>query len=163
MLKRFMVVLMLVLVSGVAHGMDSTPDPFEGYWKTKDGNFILRIEKNSTDTYNGRVVWLRNPNFPEGDRDEGKVQTDRNNPDPDLRNRGVLGLQIVGDLKLDDRKLRGGWVYDSWNGKKYYGSARVNNENLLKLRGSLDKFGVLGYTMKAYRVPSEEYSRYGLN
>lgn len=162
MLKRLLVVLMLALVSGVAYGVDSPPDPFEGYWKTKDGNFILKIEKNSTAIYSGRVVWLKNPNFPEGDRDEGKVQTDRNNPDPSLRNRGVLGLQIVGDLKLDNRKLRGGWVYDSWHGKKYYGSARVKNEKLLKLRGSLDKFGVLGYTMKAYRVPREEYGRYGL-
>lgn len=163
MLKRLLIILMLVLSAGIAYGMDGSVDPFEGYWKTKDGNFILKIERNSGNTYNGRTVWLKNPNFPEGDRDEGKVQTDRNNPDPNLRDRRVLGLQIVGGLKLEDNKLKGGWVYDSWHGKKYYGSARVENDNLLKLRGSMDKLGILGYTMKAYRVPMEEYSRYGLN
>lgn len=161
MLKRLLVILMLVLGTVMAYGVDSRTDPFEGYWKTKDGNFILKIENNSN-IYNGRVVWLKNPIFPKGDRDEGRVQTDRNNPDPNLRDRRVLGLQIVGDLRTDGKRLSGGWVYDSWHGKKYYGSAQVKNENLLKLRGSMDRFGILGYTMKAYRVPREEYDRYGL-
>lgn len=162
MLKRLLVILILVLVSGPTYGTNNSADPFEGYWKTSDGNFILKIERDSSAIYSGRVVWLKNLTFPEGDRDEGRVQTDRNNPDPVLRNREVLGLQIAGDLKLENDKLKGGWVYDSWHGRKYYGSARLKNENLLKLRGSMDKFGVLGYTMKAYRVPRKEYSRYGL-
>ena len=162
MIRKIFLVLMLIVPMALAFGANENTDNFLGYWMMKDGNFILKIEKDNNDIYNGHVVWLKNPTFPEGDKDEGKIQSDRNNPDPSLRDRPVLGLQIVGDLKLDGKKLKGGWVYDSWNGKMYHGSAKVKDQNELKLKGSLDKFGILGYTMKAYRVPKEDYNKYGI-
>lgn len=161
--KRAVAVVLMVLSLNLLYGKDSERDPFEGYWKMKDGNFILDIEKTPDGSYDGHVVWLRNQRFPEGDKDEGKIQVDRNNPDPALRRRPVLGLEIVRGLRGSGDKLEGGWVYDSWHGKMYHGSAEVEDENLLKLRGSMDKFGILGHTMKAYRVKPDEYKRYGLN
>ncbi len=152
-------VVIFILIAVTAFGAD---DPFEGYWRMKDGNFILSIEREAEGDYSGHVVWLKNPRYPEGDKDEGQIQVDRNNPDPALRKRPVLGLEIVDDLQYDGRGLKGGWVYDSWHGKRYYGRAEVEGDDLLKLRGSVDKYGILGYTMKAYRVPEDEYERYGL-
>ena len=72
-----------------------------------------------------------------------------------------MGLQIVGELVEDeDGELDNGWVYDSWNGNMYYGSASLKDENTLSLRGSLDKWGILGYSQKAVRVTNPE--TYGL-
>ena len=139
-----------------------TQDNFQGYWMMPDGNFIIKIYKANQEVYRGRVVWLKNPTYPQGDKDEGKIQVDRNNPDKSLRLRPILGLQIVGGLRFDGKKLKDGWVYDSWHGKKYYGRGELKGENLLKLKGSMDKFGIFGYTLKASRVKEEDLINYGI-
>jgi len=162
-MKKLLLILILSLTTMTfsSEGV-SSEDKFLGYWIMKDGNFILKIEKNDNNEFVGHTVWLKNETFPEGDKDVGKIQSDRNNPVPTLRDRPVLGLQIVGKLKLDGEKLTDGWVYDSWNGKMYHGSAKVSDENTLKLKGSLDSYGILGYTMKAFRVPTSDYAKYSL-
>src|ERR1700761_3514940 len=43
----------------------------------------------------GSIVWLEHPNNPQ----TGEPMTDKNNPDPANRNRPLLGLQIITDLK----------------------------------------------------------------
>ena len=85
---------------------------------------------------------------------EGIDQIDRKNPISSLRKRKVMDLQVVGGLKLNKQgtSLVDGWIYDSWNGKKYYGSAKVIDDNTLSLKGSIDPWGVLGYSMKVKRV-----------
>lgn len=131
----------------------SDSDPYIGYWIMPDKKVVIEIQKTD-DSYIGYVRWLKEPTYPKGDRMEGIVQTDRNNPDLSLSKRKVLGLQVVGDLKLDSdtNKLTNGWIYDSWNGKMYYGSAEYIDENSLKLRGSFDKWGIFGYSMVVKRV-----------
>lgn len=152
-------ILYLFLLLGT---LSFSQDKFKGYWMMPDGNFIIKIDKSDKELYEGVVVWLKNPTYFKGDRDEGKIQTDRNNPDKSLRARPVLGLQIVGDLNLEGERLKGGWVYDSWNGKEYYGRAKLSGSDTLKLKGSMDKFGILGYTMKAHRVKDKDLGIYGL-
>jgi uncharacterized protein (DUF2147 family) len=98
--------------------------------------------------------------YGKGDKEEGVEQHDRNNKNSDLKNRKVLGLQVVGELYEKNGNLKGGYVYDSWNGKMYYGSAKMDNENTLLLRGSFDKKGIFGLTQKAKRVTDP--STYGL-
>ncbi|WP_320046185.1 DUF2147 domain-containing protein [uncultured Ilyobacter sp.] len=135
---------------------------FEGYWLIPSGKTIIRITQENNE-FSGHVVWLKDPLYPEGDPMEGEIQIDRKNPDLLLRKRKVLGLKVVGNMQLDPENsnvLKGGWVYDSWNGKKYYGKAELSEDNLLKLRGSLDPWGIVGYSQKCTRVISPE--KYGL-
>lgn len=127
---------------------------FEGYWMIPSGKTIIKIEKKD-EKYIGFVVWLKDFKYPEGDKMYGLEQIDRNNPEPKLRNRKVLGLQVVGDMVLDkDNKniLQGGWVYDSWNGKYYYGEVKLISPNIISLKGSIDKWGILGFSQKCQRV-----------
>ena len=89
---------------------------------------------------------------------EGMEQIDRNNPNPILRNRKVLNLQVIGKLiKNEKNQLVNGWVYDSWNGKTYYGSATILDNKTLKLKGSIDKFGILSYSFKIKKVNLKDY------
>lgn len=131
----------------------SATDPYIGYWIMPDKKVVIEIQKMDS-KYIGYVRWLKDPTYPKGDPMEGIEQTDRNNSDLLLSKRKVLGLQVVGDLKLDlnTNKLTDGWIYDSWNGRMYYGSAEPIDENSLKLRGSFDKWGILGYSMIVKRV-----------
>jgi len=50
-------------------------------------------------------------------------------------------------MKVEDDKLISGYLLDPESGKKYYGSISYDAQTgKLKLRGSVDKFGVLGRT-----------------
>lgn len=128
-------------------------DPFLGYWELANKKVVIEIKKEK-DEYVGYVKWLKDKKYPKGDKMEGKEQIDRNNPNKNLRDRKVMNLQVVGEMKLNKEKNRieKGWVYDSWNGKYYYGSAKIVDKETILLRGSLDKFGILGYTQKIKRV-----------
>ncbi|MGL4999209.1 MAG: DUF2147 domain-containing protein [Cetobacterium sp.] len=136
----------------------SVENSYEGDWIMPDKKVVIEIEKENSQ-YKGYVHWLKDLTYPKGDKMEGLKQIDRNNPELSLRHRKILGLQVVGNLKLssDKNKLVGGWIYDSWNGKKYYGSAQLIDENTLKLRGAFDKYGILGYSMIVKRVASQDY------
>lgn len=131
----------------------SSDDPYIGYWMMPNKKVVIEIEKYENE-YIGHVRWLKNLKYPAGDKMEGVEQIDRNNPDINLRNRKVLGLKVVGGLRLDpsNNKLFGGWIYDSWNGREYYGSAEVIDSNTLKLKGSIDKWGLLSHSMIIKRV-----------
>ncbi|MGL5368706.1 MAG: DUF2147 domain-containing protein [Cetobacterium somerae] len=147
-MKKYSIILFLVIVSQLF-----SKDPYVGYWEMPDGKVIIQIEKVNKE-YVGYVRWLKDLTYPEGDPMEGIEQIDRKNPNSSLRKRKVMDLQVVGGLKLNKQgtSLVDGWIYDSWNGKKYYGSAKVIYDNTLSLKGSIDPWGVLGYSMKVKRV-----------
>ena len=147
-MRKYFIILFLIIVSQLF-----SKDPYTGYWEMPDGKVIIQIEKVNKE-YVGYVRWLKDLTYPKGDPMEGIEQVDRKNPNSNLRNRKVINLQVVGGLKLNKQgtSLEDGWIYDSWNGKKYYGSAKVIDDNMLSLKGSIDPWGVLGYSMKVKRV-----------
>lgn len=116
-----------------------------GKWKLEDGTAIVEVYK-SGDVYNGKIVWLQNPT-----ESDGTPAKDNNNPDPELRTRQILGLNMLHGLKKDGSKYAGGKIYDPGNGKTYNCSMQVDGD-VLKVRGSLDARGLLGRTMDWFRV-----------
>lgn len=156
-MKKIILGFMLLMTSLIF-----AQDGYIGYWMMPKGKFIINIEKIKDNEYIGHVVWLKDLYYPKGDKMEGVEQYDRNNPDKSLRveSRKVMGLLVVGELFEKDNKLQGGWIYDSWNGKMYHGSAKLLDENTLKLRGSFDRWGILGLSQKAKRV--ENLEKYGI-
>lgn len=116
-----------------------------GKWKLEDGTAIVEVYK-SGDAYNGKIVWLANPT-----EADGSPAVDNNNPDPKLRSRQLIGLNMLSDLKKTDKEYSGGKIYDPGNGKTYNCSMKVEGD-VLKVRGSLDKKGLLGRTMDWFRV-----------
>lgn len=115
-----------------------------GKWKLEDGSAIVEVYK-SGDVYNGKIVWLATPQGK-----DGTPVKDANNPDASLRTRQILGLNMLNGLKKDGDEYSGGKIYDPNNGKTYFCSMKVEG-NVLKVRGSLDKRGVLGRTMDWFR------------
>ena len=115
-----------------------------GRWKLDDGSAIVEVYK-SGDSSNGRIVWLEKPT------ENGKPVTDSKNPDEKLRSRELMGLNMLSGLKKEGGEYRGGSIYDPGNGKTYNCSMKVEGD-VLKVRGSLDKRGLLGRTMDWFRV-----------
>ena len=122
-MKKYFFILFLIIVSQLF-----SKDPYIGYWEMPDGKVIIQIEKVNKE-YVGYVRWLKDLTYPKGDPMEGIEQIDRKNPNSNLRNRKVINLQVVGGLKLNKQgtSLEDGWIYDSWNGKKYYGKLHVSS------------------------------------
>ena len=116
-----------------------------GKWKLSDGSAIVEVYQNG-DVYNGKIVWLQNPT-----EADGSPAVDNNNPDAKLRSRQLIGLNMLSDLKKGDGEYSGGSIYDPGNGKTYNCSIKVEGD-VLKVRGSLDKRGLLGRTMDWFRV-----------
>ena len=116
-----------------------------GKWKLDDGSAIVEVYK-SGDVYNGKIVWLSEPN-----EADGTPAVDSNNPDKSLRSRRLIGLNMLHGLKKTGGEYSGGKIYDPGNGKTYNCSMKVEGD-VLHVRGSLDKKGLLGRTMDWFRV-----------
>ena len=92
-----------------------------GKWKLEDSSAIVEIYKQD-DVFNGRIVWLNEPNGP-----DGKPALDVNNPDKSLRSRKLMGLNMLHGLKPANGEYSGGKIYDPGNGKTYNCSMKVED------------------------------------
>ena len=120
-----------------------------GKWKLEDGSAIVEVYKQG-DVFNGKIVWLQHPT-----EADGSPAVDNNNPDAKLRTRKLIGLNMLSGLKKTGDEYSGGTIYDPGNGKTYNCSMKVEGD-ILKVRGSLDKRGLLGRTMDWFRVKGEK-------
>jgi uncharacterized protein (DUF2147 family) len=140
MKKLILTLAMLVMPLAAALAQDVT-----GKWKLEDGTAIVEVYRQG-DVYNGKIVWLQNPT-----EADGSPAVDSENPDKSLRSRKLIGLNMLSNLKKNGGEYTGGSIYDPGNGKTYNCSMKVDGD-VLHVRGSLDKKGLLGRTMDWFRV-----------
>lgn len=140
MKKIFICMILMLAPLAAAFAQDVV-----GKWKLEDGTAIVEVYQQG-DVYNGKIVWLQDPT-----EADGSPAVDNNNPDPKLRTRQVLGLNMLSNLKKGNGEYSGGSIYDPGNGKTYNCSMKVEGD-VLKVRGSLDKRGLIGRTMDWFRV-----------
>jgi uncharacterized protein (DUF2147 family) len=137
-----LVVLFLLAGSGhalAAHGFEpSSPSQIVGDWLVDSRDAVIRIEQVG-DEYQGYILWQLHDTYgPEdGPALNGKIVTDRNNPDPALRSQPLTGLRLLKGLHYDadDKKWAGGHIYNSDDGRTYNCLVRLLGPNRLQLRG----------------------------
>lgn len=139
-MKKIFIAMAVMLVSLAANAQDVV-----GKWKLSDGTAIVEVYKQG-DAFNGKIVWLQKPT-----EEDGSPAKDDKNPDAKLRTRQLIGLNMLSNLKKNGTEYSGGSIYDPGNGKTYNCSMKVEGD-VLKVRGSLDKKGLLGRTMDWFRV-----------
>lgn len=74
----------------------------------------IRIYKATNGKYQGKFVWLSQPN-----NADGTPRTDINNPDPKKRNRTADQIITVWNLTYKDGEWVDGLIYDPNSGKTY--------------------------------------------
>lgn len=119
-----------------------------GVWKTTDDKSEVRIYEEKGKFF-GKIVSLKEPNVPAGDKSGlgGKPKTDYHNPKPELRQRPIIGLQIMTDFAPDGPgHWTGGKVYDPESGKTYKSWIALVATNRLEVRGYLG-VSLLGRTV----------------
>ena len=135
----------LVCMSVMLFSLSGFAQDVVGKWKLEDGTAIVEVYKQG-DVFNGKIVWLEKPT-----EADGTPTKDKNNPDAKLRIRQLIGLNMLSNLAKSGDEYKGGSIYDPGNGKTYNCSMKVEGD-VLKVRGSLDKKGLLGRTMDWFRV-----------
>jgi len=128
---------LLLLCAWPGRGYGDSGDAVLGTWETADGRGRIEIFA-CNHKYCGRIVSLSEPLYPAGDRGgrAGKPRVDRNNPDPALRQRPVVGLVILKDFIFAGcRCWKKGTIYDPESGNTYRGQLTLASVNRLKVRG----------------------------
>ena len=115
-------------------------DAVVGVWETEpDEHGYARIEiVRSGATYVGKIAWLSEPRFADDDEPEwaGRPKTDRANPDPQLRQRPIVGLRILDGLEyVGGGQWKHGRIYDPSRGKTYRCQMKLVDDTTLRLRG----------------------------
>jgi uncharacterized protein (DUF2147 family) len=103
-----------------------------GYWATEDS--ILQVSR-AGDSLSMRVVAMENPTYTEGEPygPVGAVRVDVNNPDPALRDRQIMGLELLSDYEFSKNRWRGK-IYDPQSGNVYSSTMWVE-KGQLQMRG----------------------------
>ena len=135
MIKKGIVVMALLLIAASAFAAKG--DEILGVWNNQEKDAKIEIFKCG-DKYCGKVVSLKEPNYPADSKDgvPGTPRLDHHNPDPALRPRPIIGLQIVNNFVFaGDNLWKDGTVYDPKKGKTYSGKMTLVSPTQLNLRG----------------------------
>jgi uncharacterized protein (DUF2147 family) len=115
-----------VLTFGVAASAPAAV-PIAGKWLTEDGKGIVEIAPCGSQLCGKIIKLLADTNGP---------PTDRNNPDPKLRTRPLVGLNILAGFK-DAGKQWEGQIYSPERGKVYRSVVFRNKAGTLTVKGCI--------------------------
>ena len=120
--------LLVVLCLATAHAAEANPSVIAGTWLSGDGDGLIEIVRKG-ESISGHILGSATG---ESDRPD----KDLNNPDPQLRERPLVGLQILGGFTYDgEGKWSGGQIYDPNSGNTYRCKLKLIDANTLKVRG----------------------------
>jgi uncharacterized protein (DUF2147 family) len=114
----------LMCVISARAALAEAPPP-TGQWRVQDGTAAIRVVNCAGALWGviaGTIGGASN------------TDTDKNNPDPALRNRPIVGLPIL----IDMRPSQGRWtgrVYNAENGKTYDANIGLVSGNVLHIEG----------------------------
>jgi uncharacterized protein (DUF2147 family) len=112
-------------------------DAIVGLWLTEGKEARIEIFR-CADKYCGKIAWTIDPVYgpEENSKRAGKPKTDDNNPDPALRMRPIIGLQIISGLQyIGDKRWVKGDIYDPESGKTYGCQLSLLSPYELEMRG----------------------------
>ena len=122
MVRLFAALLMLVS-AGIARAAPEVT----GDWIVQDRSAVIAIQHCGSGLC-GRIAkaLLIKPNYP---------KLDVHNPNKALRNRPLIGLQILSGFTPDADRWDGGTIYDPESGKSYKSILRLNSDGSLRVSG----------------------------
>lgn len=131
MKKLGFAIALIAAVFGSSAVFAQDADQLVGVWEPSHGKARVKIEKIG-EKYYGKIVWLKEPN----DETTGEPKTDKNNPDPALRENKLRGYRILKDFSYSgDGEWADGTIYDPENGNTYSCTIKMTDDNTLDIRG----------------------------
>lgn len=137
----------VALVATVSTYAQSAADKILGvYHVVEEGKESkVRFTKQPDGTYQGQIIWLLNPNNPDGSR-----KYDVKNPNAELRKVPSDQVVIVYGVRYnaEDQCWEGGKVYKPNNGKTYKVELSFKDAKTLRVKGSLGPISLSRYWNK---------------
>ncbi|CAN5186883.1 hypothetical protein BH23BAC1_BH23BAC1_36370 [soil metagenome] len=120
-MKSLLFLITILLFS--VNNFSIEPDEIIGVYWSPDKNGKIEIY-NVGEKYFGKIIWGT------------KSGKDIHNPDPELRERDVIGMVILHDFVYDgDDTWKGGTIYDPQTGKTYQSRMNLDDQGNLQVRG----------------------------
>jgi uncharacterized protein (DUF2147 family) len=146
--RLLLLILLTAFINGVKAQTMSATDMICGKWMSSENNLKVEVYKENRE-YKAKIIWFKN-------EDESKRMdewTDKHNPDKTLRDRKILGMNVVKDLVYVPKSntWEHGSIYDAKSGKYWDASARLAKDGTLKVTGYWN-FKFIGRTMTFKKV-----------
>ncbi len=111
-----------------------------GIWYNTEKTAKVEILKKGS-AFIGKIAWLKDPN------PGGKPGVDKFNPDPKLKSRPLMGLNLLEGLKFDSGMWEDGTIYDPKTGKTYSCQLTLKSKEVLEVKGYIG-FSLMGRTVE---------------
>ena len=123
------------------------PNLICGKWMSADKNLEVEVYRDH-DAFKAKIIWFKD--------DESKPMdawTDKHNPDPALRSRKILGMNVVRDMvyRPKSNSWEGGKIYDAKSGNEWDAAGKITEQGDLKVIGYWH-FKFIGKTILFHRV-----------
>src|SRR5688572_4786071 len=110
----FLIGFFVYLPSGFSN---THPDDIIGQWMSVQDNVKVQVYRDGNE-YKAKVLWFKDTD------DKSKpmnTRTDERNPDPKLRNRKIIGMQVLSKMRFNSKSGRweDGLIYDAKTGKEW--------------------------------------------
>ncbi|OCX54467.1 SIGNAL peptide protein [Mucilaginibacter sp. PPCGB 2223] len=126
-MKKASILTLLLIASLSVLAQEPNGDAIIGKWLNPSGEDQIWIYKVGN-KYFGKLGWIKVPD------ENGHPKMDKNNPDPALRTRPDLNLELLKDFTFDGKTYEDGTIYDPKSGKTYSCKMTLTG-NTLKIRG----------------------------
>ncbi len=126
---RFLLVTTLLSIATVSPALaQATAGDAYGYWVNRNG-WLVEVS-SCDDGICGSVVGMR-------ERTDDVQRFDIYNPDPNLRQRAICGIEIFGAFKPNGApgEWEDGWIYNPQDGKTYSSEMKLGEGDTLEVRG----------------------------
>lgn len=145
-MKRLLLLVGIVIYSFSAFAQ--TADDIIGVWWNEDKTTKIEVEKQD-DKYIGTIVYMIPEKY-----ENGEPPKDDDNPDPALRDRSLIGLQILEGFVYNEKKEEwaDGTIYDPESGNTYDCYAWLESNDELQLKGFVAGIRLLGRKSAWFRT-----------
>lgn len=133
-MKRLFCFFSAVAVTTGLLGSKAFAADAQGIWRLQDGRVTVKVGSCGSNLC-GFVSALSEPL----DK-QGKPKVDHENPNPALRSRRVIGLQILSGMKPDGQNRWRGTIYNADDGRTYSSYMRLKENGLMQVKGCVGPF-----------------------
>ena len=118
--------------SGIPINVKYNEDAIVGKWMSTEHNLEVQVYKEG-EVFHAKIIWFKMDDTTKS----MNTKTDDKNPNPSLRTRKWLGMEVLRDLKYnaDEKDWEGGIIYDAKHGKEWDSVAWINSKGLLDVKG----------------------------
>jgi uncharacterized protein (DUF2147 family) len=132
-MKKYVYLMMSILILNISKAQTAEvaeSDKIVGVWEVGSGKARVKITKYG-DKFGGKIVWLKEPTYPDGTK-----KVDKNNPDETKRTTPLLGYNnLLGFSYKGKSEYDGGTIYDPENGSVYNCNISLQDDNTIEVRG----------------------------